>query len=286
MTLSPIDILNKARKAVPAVNFALGVAGVAAAAAFVGAFVGGTKAGIILIGSVFIGMILLFLFSTLITSKDASHKFAGEVLMWAVLIFFIVFLIFTVGAVAVGEPCNWATVLNVPCRVPREPPVSEACNSAPTTMTDAEQKITSFIADQCVLATRIFAFIDDATPHNWGRVTEKADSYHNRVVTLHHLIENEPEFRALPPESYSALIQLLDEKDAIATSEQLKGSSLPPADQYQILRTMAGRLRRLAKTADQKTHTSLQHIADCPASTGNPQSTSEPCRDDASAPPQ
>ena len=44
-SLSPMAILDKARKAVPAVNYALGVAGVAAAAAIVSWLVGSRDAG-------------------------------------------------------------------------------------------------------------------------------------------------------------------------------------------------------------------------------------------------
>ena len=52
--LSPMTVLDKARKAVPAVNYGLGVAGVAAAAAIVNLMVGKSQASFILLGSAFV----------------------------------------------------------------------------------------------------------------------------------------------------------------------------------------------------------------------------------------
>ena len=46
---TPLQVLNLARQAVPAVNYALGVAGIAAAAAIVTLFLGWTKASIVLV---------------------------------------------------------------------------------------------------------------------------------------------------------------------------------------------------------------------------------------------
>src|SRR5438876_7546080 len=92
--LSPMAILDKARKAVPAVNYALGVAGIAAAAAMVSWLVGNNNSSIILLSSSFVGMILLFIFAKLVASTAPSIQFAGVVLVWMVLVFFATFLLF------------------------------------------------------------------------------------------------------------------------------------------------------------------------------------------------
>jgi hypothetical protein len=112
-SLSPMAILDKARKAVPAVNYALGVAGVAAAAALVTLLVGNTNSSIILLSSSFVGMVLLFVFSKLVVSPAPSIQFAGIVLVWMILAFFATFLLFTTTAFVSGWPCNWAEILGL-----------------------------------------------------------------------------------------------------------------------------------------------------------------------------
>lgn len=112
VSLSPLAIIDKAIKEVPAVKYALGVAGVSAAVAIITFLIGKSTTSIFMLGAVFIGMILLFLFSTLINSPSASNQIAGYFLIWAVLLFFITFLIFTITAIAKGWPCNWAELLN------------------------------------------------------------------------------------------------------------------------------------------------------------------------------
>ena len=111
--LSPMALLDKARKAVPAVNYALGVAGIAAAAAMVSWLVGKNNSGIILLSSSFVGMILLFIFSKLVVSTAPSIQFAGVVLVWMILVFFATFLLFTTTAFVLTWPCNWAELLGV-----------------------------------------------------------------------------------------------------------------------------------------------------------------------------
>jgi TIR domain len=110
----PLEILNAAISAVPSVKYALGTAGIAAAAAIMSSFVGGySRISIISIGLVIIGMFVLFLFSVLITSGSGAAKYAGIALMWAVTVFVIAFMVFTTTAVATGYPCNWAEFLTL-----------------------------------------------------------------------------------------------------------------------------------------------------------------------------
>jgi hypothetical protein len=112
-SFSPIQILNAARRAVPAVDYALGAAGIAAAGAIVTAFLGKGKASIIILGGMMIAMVMLFIFSRLVTSKSKSITYAGLFLTWAILLFFTTFLIFTATAVAMGKPLIWAGVLGL-----------------------------------------------------------------------------------------------------------------------------------------------------------------------------
>jgi hypothetical protein len=112
-SLSPMEILNAARKAVPAVDYALGVAGVAAAGAIVIALIGRGQAAAIILGAVFVAMLLLFAFSRLVAAQNRSIVNAGIFLLWASITFFVVFLIFTTTAVAIQWPIPWARVLGV-----------------------------------------------------------------------------------------------------------------------------------------------------------------------------
>lgn len=113
MPITPLQVLNSARSAVPAVNYALGVAGIAAAGSIIILVSGNTKASIIVISLVFVGMLLLFAFSRLVSAGGRSTFVAGTVLLWAVLIFFITFLTFTATSFAFAWPKPWAQFLGI-----------------------------------------------------------------------------------------------------------------------------------------------------------------------------
>ena len=109
-----LDIIKRAQIQVPAVKFALGVAGIAAAGAIVTAVLGQGRISIIVLGGVFVAMVLLFVFSRLVASNNPSVNVAGTVLLWAVIIFFCSFLIFTTTAFAFHWPRAWADFIGVP----------------------------------------------------------------------------------------------------------------------------------------------------------------------------
>jgi hypothetical protein len=97
----------------------LGVAGIAAAAAIINILLGSTQSGlasVILVGSAFVGMILLFLFSRLVVSDAPGTQFAGVFLVWIVLLSFATFLVFTTSALIAGWPCNWSELLTTRSR--------------------------------------------------------------------------------------------------------------------------------------------------------------------------
>lgn len=115
----PLTVIDKAIKAVPPVRYALGLAGIAAAAALIGIFVRGfTVNTAIVIVAVLVGMILLFVFSSLVMSGEnsKSSKLAGMFLMWAITLLFVGTLGMTATAAGWGVPCNWAKLLNFPSR--------------------------------------------------------------------------------------------------------------------------------------------------------------------------
>ena len=124
--MDALKILNEARKAVPAVKYALAVAGIAAAASIVSALVGQGRTALLLVGLVFVGMILVFLFSTLVASNSRSVQIAGEVLLWAVLLFFITFLALTVSAFLINSPPAWVRFLGIEAADPQEDRIKRA----------------------------------------------------------------------------------------------------------------------------------------------------------------
>jgi hypothetical protein len=125
----PLGILREAIQAVPSVKYALGVAGIAAAAAIVTTLLGGqSRLAIISISFVVVGMFVLFLFSSLITSGSSAAKSAGITLMWATTIFVIIFMVFTTTVVASGYPCNWAEFLALRSACQTPPPDDRKCS--------------------------------------------------------------------------------------------------------------------------------------------------------------
>ena len=95
-TDSPLAVLAEARRAVPALDYAFGAAGVAAAGAIATGFLGNTRGSIIIGGVILVVMVLLFAFARLVSSQSANSIRAGQTLMWMVIIFFGFFLAFTV----------------------------------------------------------------------------------------------------------------------------------------------------------------------------------------------
>src|ERR1051326_7835732 len=90
--LSPLEIIRAAREAVPAVDFALGVAGLAAAAAVGIGFVGGGRAAFIILGIICVAMLLLFGFARLVAVQSPATIHAGIALLWAVIVFVCMFM--------------------------------------------------------------------------------------------------------------------------------------------------------------------------------------------------
>ena len=112
-TNDPQKTFAKAHRAVTANRYAVGVAGVAAAGAVVIHYLGYDKGTVVMLGGVLVGMLLLFVFQTLLTVDSRAVVLAGLCLVWVVTLFFTTFLVFTATAVAVRWPIVWANVLGI-----------------------------------------------------------------------------------------------------------------------------------------------------------------------------
>ncbi|MDN3273190.1 hypothetical protein QWJ07_02975 [Frankia sp. RB7] len=111
--LTPMGVLNAARKAVPAVDYALAVAGVAAAGSIVLSFLGTPRSAAIVLGGMFVAMVLFLVFVRLLATKNHATILAAQVLMWMVIVFFGTFLAFTITAFAARVPIAWVQFLGI-----------------------------------------------------------------------------------------------------------------------------------------------------------------------------
>lgn len=124
-------VLREATQKVPATKYAVGVVGIAAALSIVLSLTGKLGNPIVPLSLVFIGMILLFVFSAAVYTGIMGATVVATVLVWSIILFFLTFLSFTVSAFAFGLPCNWAEFISV------EKSPSCASPPAPNTSGDA-----------------------------------------------------------------------------------------------------------------------------------------------------
>jgi hypothetical protein len=109
-----LGIIKRAQTAVPAVKYALGLVGVAAAAAAINILLGHERSSLILLVLTLAGMVILFVFSKLVASgASASVQAAANVVLWTVVLLFsatliVLFLVVTIrwppGAVPLVLP--------------------------------------------------------------------------------------------------------------------------------------------------------------------------------------
>jgi hypothetical protein len=95
------------------VKYAVGIAGIAAAGALVSSLIGNSRAAVTVLFLMGSGMVLLFVFARLSRSRSAQVTRAGIVMMWGVVSVFVIFLLFTVSAVAFGWPPHWVRLLQL-----------------------------------------------------------------------------------------------------------------------------------------------------------------------------
>src|SRR6266550_1224461 len=104
-SLSPLGILNAALRAVPALKYALGVAGLAVLGGVVVAALGkNIRVAVIVLGGMLVAMVLLFVFARLVESRGPAITAASVVLLWATTLTFCAFLVLSATAVAVHWP--------------------------------------------------------------------------------------------------------------------------------------------------------------------------------------
>lgn len=114
MTNEPLSGMRLGIRAVPAVKYAVGLAGIAAALAAARGFLPGVsflQMLPIIVGCI-IAMTALLIFSSATGQSSIRHRTAvAAVFLWAVCIFVIVFMAITVSAVVAGKPESWANLI-------------------------------------------------------------------------------------------------------------------------------------------------------------------------------
>jgi hypothetical protein len=242
-----LALLSEAVKKVPSVRYALGVAGIGAAAAIVyGAFQWDSKTAVfgtaIMIGF----MVVLLVFASLTGTKSNNIRYAGFVLMWVMVVCFCTIPVGLLSSFFFGWP---------PLKFDlRESP---ECIAQANRMPAVSQSIDNFISEQCVLANRISIFVARGAPGDWQRVTEKARTYGASVTRLQNRMSNEPDlYAALSGPSFRHFNELLDQKEGVAADAILRESA-PPSDR-RPLEKIAEKLRNYATQASEETR-SLQN---------------------------
>ena len=112
-TLNPLTILGFAQEKVPAVKYATGLVGVAAALSLIYAFLPGvspTGIGVLILYAL-IAMLALFLVATAVRVAGPLVIAPAIALLWATCALIIAFMFFTVTAFAVGWPKTWALTI-------------------------------------------------------------------------------------------------------------------------------------------------------------------------------
>ncbi|HZS45640.1 MAG TPA: hypothetical protein VFC63_11090 [Blastocatellia bacterium] len=124
---SPLNILKLAIDAVPAVRYALGIAGIAAAAAIIKTLIKSPEQAVFGVVIMLVLMVVLVVFANLAQSGSASTGSIGKVLAW----FFVILIMSTSLLIFTGYFFNWPRPIGaqvVPGTIPTAP-VPNSANS-------------------------------------------------------------------------------------------------------------------------------------------------------------
>jgi hypothetical protein len=108
---TPITALTQAAKTVPAVRYAVGLVGIAGAITLIRGFL--PDVGVVAMLPVLVGAILAMTVLVILAAAVASpaRTPVANAFLWAVCVFVITFMLFTVTAVAINWPSAWADLI-------------------------------------------------------------------------------------------------------------------------------------------------------------------------------
>lgn len=107
----PIKVVREAINAVPAVKYALGIAGVAASLALAAAFFSNTRAALFGVAAMLVLMTLLVIFAVLTKLAKQELRIPALVLTWTVLLVFVGSTILTFTSVFFSRPKPFSTLM-------------------------------------------------------------------------------------------------------------------------------------------------------------------------------
>lgn len=108
-----LKILRESTRQLPQLQYAWGLLGVSAVGAIIIGVLGSSKASVIIISLVVIGMVILFVVTVAFKNEKIS-RIPAQILLWSVTLFVIIFMSFTVSAFSLSWPCPWVIFLDVP----------------------------------------------------------------------------------------------------------------------------------------------------------------------------
>lgn len=140
MSLDPFDILKRAQREIPAVKYLWGVIAAAACVAVVyGLLSGHTHISIIMGSALVLGGAVLWLILSSLHMGSRHVQLAASVLVWLVMAVLVVFMVFTISAVAAGIPCNWASLLGLRSACETQSPTDPVSSQSGLSVSDCPQ---------------------------------------------------------------------------------------------------------------------------------------------------
>jgi hypothetical protein len=100
----PVSLLDKAINAVPHVAYALGVVGIGAAVAIPNLILGLNRLAFLAIASMFLAMLLLYIFSRIERTRELIVKLAGQLIIIITALAFVAFVASSVAATILCAP--------------------------------------------------------------------------------------------------------------------------------------------------------------------------------------
>jgi len=222
-SLSPIAMLREATRRVPVVRFAFGVVGFAAAASIIVGFLGSAKTTVILVALTFVGTLLTVVLSRVALAKNKSVRRAGDVLLWAVILFFCIFLGFTVSAFSVGSPRRWGQFIGIE---PATNQIDSACHD------NIDLMWSRFLGNQLSDAVELARQVEKCAPvesaNLQGAVAFYTEQYFNAVDLFKRAHDLDPTNDVITRNLADAYIEAGRIGDAIRTYDSIKnqGSQL------------------------------------------------------------
>lgn len=113
MAIDAWSLLKEAGRREPALRYAIGLVGVAAAGALAITLLGSGRNSVLIVGLSLCGMIVFFVATRATKAPFAATRAVAAFLTWAIVVAFVSFIALTFSAFLWGVPCKWAEFIGV-----------------------------------------------------------------------------------------------------------------------------------------------------------------------------